>query len=253
MRNSTSYFPTSFHSVVHYEQFETFDCLFSLLLSSIHPLFSSPLSSISLDSPWKFLSKRKKPRSRVASHHHTKHLNGGRFFSISIFVHESGFVETVPFEHRKLWWFQIPQVLLQGARHSRSTPFAGVGVATSTRHPLSGAFPAAPAAAPQRRAGAQAREHQARPDLRPRQGECCKSSRGNYRLACRDVLVKLATQRMFRLWWISVFESKGISFERKFSIKGRFRPPDKCPPFPKFFTSNSSLITERESIEDNGR
>lgn len=252
MRNSTSYFPTWFHSVVHYEQFET-DCLFSLLLSSIHPLFPSPLSSISLDSPWKFLSKRKKPRSRVASHHHTKHLNGGRFFSISIFVHESGFVETVPFEHRKLWWFQIPQVLLQGARHSRSTPFAGVGVATSTRHPLSGAFPAAPAAAPQRRAGAQAREHQARPDLRPCQGECCKSSRGNYRLACRDVLVKLATQRMFRLWWISVFESKGISFERKFSIKGRFRPPDKCPPFPKFFTSNSSLITERESIEDNGR
>lgn len=100
-------------------------------------------------------------------------------------MHESGFVETVPFEHRKLWWFQIPQVLLQGARHSRSTPFAGVGVATSTRHPLSGAFPAAPAAAPQRRAGAQAREHQARPDLRPRQGECCKSSRGNYRLAGR--------------------------------------------------------------------
>lgn len=251
MRNSTSYFPTSFHSVVHYEQFETFDCLFSLLLSSIHPLF---LQSPSI--PLENFFRKEKSHALVwplITVFHTEHLNGGRFFSISIFVHESGFVETVPFEHRKLWWFQIPQVLLQGARHSRSTPFAGVGVATSTRHPLSGAFPAAPAAAPQRRAGAQAREHQARPDLRPRQGECCKSSRGNYRLACRDVLVKLATQRMFRLWWISVFESKGISFERKFSIKGRFRPPDKCPPFPKFFISNSSLITERESIEDNGR
>lgn len=136
---------------------------------------------------------------------------------------ESGNGQTVPFKH-KLWWFQIPQVLLQRARHSRSTPFAGVGLATSTGHPLSGAFPAAPAAAPQRRAGAQAREHQARPDLRPRQGECCKSSRGNYYLlSCWDKLVKLACNEEDRppphngCWWISLFESKGISFERKFS------------------------------------
>lgn len=101
MRNSTSYFPTSFHSVVHYEQFETFDCLFSLLLSSIHPLF---LQSPSI--PLENFFRKEKSHALVWSLitvFHTEHLNGGRFFSISIFVDESGFVETVPFEHRKLW------------------------------------------------------------------------------------------------------------------------------------------------------
>lgn len=80
-----------------------------------------------------------------------------------------------------------------------------MGVASSTRHPLSGALPAAPAAAAQRRAGAQAREHQARPDLRPRQGECYKSSRGNYFVPVVDVARKTSATRVHICMYVRMY------------------------------------------------
>lgn len=67
---------------------------------------------------------------------------------------------------------QIPEDLLQRVGHPRSAPSTAMGVPAAARHPLSGAFSAASAAGAQERAGAPSREHQARPDLRPRQGEC---------------------------------------------------------------------------------
>jgi len=47
-----------------------------------------------------------------------------------------------------------------------------MGIPATARHPLSGALSAASAAGAQERAGTPSRKHQARPDLRSRQGEC---------------------------------------------------------------------------------
>lgn len=66
---------------------------------------------------------------------------------------------------------QIPEDLLQRVGHPRSTPSTAMGVPAAARHPLSGALSTASAAGAQERAGAPSREYQARPDLRPRQGE----------------------------------------------------------------------------------
>lgn len=66
---------------------------------------------------------------------------------------------------------QIPEDLLQRTRHPRPAPLTTMGVPASARHPLPGAFSTAPAVGAQERARAPPREHQARPNIRPRQGE----------------------------------------------------------------------------------
>lgn len=55
-----------------------------------------------------------------------------------------------------------------------------MGVPAAARQPLPGALSAASAASAQERAGASPREHQARPDLRSRQGKCTEKLIINY-------------------------------------------------------------------------
>jgi len=75
---------------------------------------------------------------------------------------------------------QIPEDLLQGVGHPRPTPLTAMGFPAAAWYPLSSAFSTASAASAQERAGASSREHQARPDLCPRQGEYCQNILINY-------------------------------------------------------------------------